>query len=155
MKTFLGFISFTLSIGGLFVVAYLSSSLVGQISSTLQAFLLSHCGIPSENTFMILWGIVYSCSVILMGVTIKNRCLRRAIKLWVILGILNVIFCLTYFRLNLLYHGIALIVMMLTILLILQNFYLKNTRYLWISCIPILAMYCYSLFLSIMVGVSV
>ncbi|MBQ8178779.1 MAG: hypothetical protein IJ033_06290 [Clostridia bacterium] len=151
MKTYIRFLAFTLSIGGLFVVAYLTSSLIDTKSQAILALNALQGSTPTPNGFMLLWGITYAFIVILLTATIANRCLRRAIKLWVILGVLNVLFCFSYFKLNLLYHGIALIITMLINLVILCNFYLKNTRYLWLACIPILANYCYSLFLSVVV----
>ncbi len=154
MKTYVRFFAFTLSIGGLFLFAYLTSILVDPLSQAVRLLYSLDGTTPTQNGFVALWGIVYVCIVIQLTTTIANRCLRRAVKLWVLIGVLNVLFCFSYFKLNLLYHGVALIVNMMIVLLVLTNFYIKNTRYLWLWSIPVLAMYCYSLFLSIIIATS-
>lgn len=141
-------LSFTLSVGCIFVVAYLSSTFVSEENQLiLKLYTLSN-GIPSTNGFMLLWGIVYLCSGALLTVTISNRCLRRATKIWGLLGALNLLFTLTYFKLGYHYFGLALIIYALIMIAILLNFYLKNTRFIWFLLIPILSIYLYSLFLA-------
>ncbi len=107
-------------------------------------------GTPDKNLFILFWGIVYVCMVSLMTVTIANRCLRRGVKLFLILGVVNVLFCLLYFKLQKEYYGVPLLMLSLTVEAILSNFYIKNTRLAWVLTIPMLALQVYSLFLTVM-----
>lgn len=151
MKTYVTFVAFTLGLAGVFVVAYLSSSMIDVTTPFIKSLYELPFGIPSPNTFMLIWGIVYGFSVILITATIATRCLRRGAKMWALLGVLNTLFCFIYFKLGLYYLGIGIIITMLATLGVLLNFYIKNTRYLYLCMIPILAAYGYALILSILV----
>ena len=150
MKTYINAVAFTLSVGLIFLISSLSSSFLTEDSVMILKLHTRPYGAPTENGFMLLWGIVYLCSGILISITIANKCLRRAIKIWGLLGIINLLFTFTYFKLNLSYFGLALISVSLILLTILTNFYVKNTRAFWILTIPILSVYGYSAFLAIM-----
>lgn len=149
MKTYINAVAFTLSVGLIFLISSLSSSFLTEDSVMILKLHTLPYGVPTENGFMLLWGIVYLCSGILISITIANKCLRRAIKIWGLLGIINLLFTFTYFKLNLSYFGLALISVSLILLTILTSFYVKNTRAFWILTIPILAVYGYSTFLAI------
>jgi len=149
MKTYKNFLSFTLSLALIFITSYLSGMFLESGKDYITALYSGGTPLPSKTLFSIFWGIAYACMVAQMSVTIANRCLRRAIKIWVLVLALNVLFTLLYFRLPLAYLGTPLIILMLALLMLLTSFYARNTRYLWLYSIPILALYGYSLFLSI------
>lgn len=146
--------SFTLSLALIFIVAYASSYFLDGGKECISSLYALGCGMPSQNVFMMLWGTVYGCIVIQMSATISNRCLRRGIKIWILLLATNLLFTLSYFYLSLRYLGISLILLSLILLFILTAFYVRNTRYLWLFSIPILSVYGYSLFLSIVIQLS-
>ena len=150
MKTYLNAVAFTLSIGAIFLLSALSSTFISKDCEIILKLNSCGNGVPTENGFILIWGAVYLCVVILLSITIANKCLRRSIKLWGIIGALNLIFTLTYFKLNLTYFGVAIIIIEIIILIILTNFYIKNTQAVWLFTIPILAVYGYSLFLAVM-----
>ena len=149
MKTNKNFLSLTLSLALIFVTSYLCDALFESGKENVSALYASGKPLPSQTLFSIFWCIVYVCMVAQMSVTIANRCLRRAIKIWVLALVLNVLFTILYFRFNLTYLGAPLIILMLALLMLLTSFYARNTRYLWLYSIPILALYGYSLFLAI------
>ena len=149
MKTYKSFLSFTLSLGIIFLTAYLSSFFLEGGREHISLLYSTKSGLPTENIFMLFWGIAYACMVIQMSATIVNRCLRRGIKVWLLLLLTNLLFTLLYFRLSLYYLGAGLIILALILLAILTSFYVRNTRYLWTCSIPLLALYGYSLFLCI------
>ena len=149
MKTYKNFLSLTLSLALIFVTSYLCDALFESGKENVSALYASGKPLPSQTLFSIFWCIVYVCMVAQMSVTIANRCLRRAIKIWVLTLFINALFTLLYFRFNLTYLGAPLIILAITLQTILTSFYVRNTRYLWLYSIPILALYCYSLFLTI------
>lgn len=151
MKTYKSFLSFTLSLALIFIVAYASSYFLDEGKEHISKLYSWSCGLPSQNVFMILWGIVYGCMAIQMTVTISNRCLRRGIKIWLLLLSSNLLFTFCYFYLALHYLGASLILVSLILIFILTAFYVRNTRHLWLFSIPILSVYGYSLFLSVVV----
>lgn len=150
MKTYKSFLSFTLSLGLVFVVAYLSGYFLDQGKEIISALYTTSKGIPERNIFVWVWSTVYVIMVIQMTVTLANRCLRRGYKVWVLVLITNLLFTLTYFHLKLTYLGSSIILLQIILLIILASFYVRNTRYLWILSIPMLATYGYSFILSFM-----
>ena len=149
MKTYKNFLAFTLSLALIFLTSYLSDVFFKGGLESVSALYATGKPLPSQSLFPILWGIVYLCMVSQMSVTIAYRCLRKAIKIWLLLLFVNVLFTLTYFQLNLTYLGVSLIILSIILLLILTSFYVRNTFYLWLFSIPLLATYGYSLFLAI------
>ncbi len=149
MKTYLTFFSFTLSLGLVFIISYLSSSFLEPTPKVVTLLYSLPYGIPSKNMFMLFWGIVYICLVAIITVSTARKCLRNSIKLWGVYGVVHTLFCFTYFKLNLTYLGVSIIIAQTINLIILLNFYVKNTRLAWGLLIPILALHFYSLFLTI------
>lgn len=149
MKTYKSFIAFTLSLALLFVVAYFSGIFLEGGKEYISSLYSKKIALPKESVFVIIWGIAYACMVSQMSVTIANRCLRKGIKVWLALLALNLLFTLLYFRFSLHYLGASLILLDLVLLTILTSFYVRNTRYLWLLSIPLLAIYGYSLFLVV------
>lgn len=147
MKTYKNFISFTLSLGIIFVLAYLSNFLLEGGKLTPTQLHVSVKGLPSNGAFMVFWGIVYGSMIAQISTTIANRCLRHALKIWVLLALTNLLFLYLYFYLDLSYVGVRILLIAIILVLILTYFYLRHTRYLWLFSIPILALYGYSLFL--------
>ena len=142
MKTYKSFIAFTLSLALLFVVAYFSGIFLEGGKEYISSLYSKKIALPKESVFVIIWGIAYACMVSQMSV-------RKGIKVWLALLALNLLFTLLYFRFSLHYLGASLILLNLVLLTILTSFYVRNTRYLWLLSIPLLAIYGYSLFLVV------
>ncbi len=154
MKTYRTFVAFTLSTAFVFGTSYLSSAFFDDGAPSVTTLYSLGYGVPSKNMFIVFWGIVYACMVSLMTVTVANRCLRRGAKLFLILGAINVLFCLLYFKLQKEYYGLPLLLLSLTVEVILTNFYVKNTRLAWALTVPMLALQIYSIFLTVMLLLS-
>ncbi len=147
MKQFKLLISFAIALAYIFVVGYASTLLTTPDSSWYIA-LAKPDYLPPNYVFPIAWGVCYAMMAFAITVTVNNKALRRALLVWGVLGILNIVWCLSFFTLHLIYFALIVLAIQVAILIILMIFYLKNTKFVWIAMIPLLSWYIYALFLN-------
>ncbi len=147
MKNFKLLISFAIALAYIFVVGYASTLLTTPDSSWYIA-LAKPTYMPPNIAFPIAWGICYILMIVLVTATANDKALRRALLVWGILGILNILWCFSFFTLHLIYFALLVLALQIAIIVILTTFYIKNTKFLWIALIPLLTWYIYAFFLN-------
>ncbi|MFI3229667.1 MAG: TspO/MBR family protein [Bacillota bacterium] len=147
MKQFKTLISFAIALAYVFVVGYASTLLTTPDSNWYLA-LAKPDYMPPNYVFPIAWGLCYAFMAIAITATVTKKALRRALLVWGVLGILNILWCLAFFTLHLTYFSLLVLALQVAVVIILTTFYIKHTKYLWITMIPLLAWYIYALLLN-------
>ena len=68
--------------------------------------------------------------------------------MWGLVGLLNVLWCAAFFMLELPLFALSVLIVEIALLSVLTDFYIRNTKYLWIAMIPILAWYLFATILN-------
>ncbi len=147
MKNFKLLISFAIALAYIFVVGYASTLLTTPDSSWYVA-LIKPSYMPPNLAFPIAWGICYLLMIVLITASANKKALRRALLVWGVLGLLNILWCLSFFTLHLIYFAQLVLALQVAVVVILTTFYIKNTKWLWTAMIPLLTWYIYALFLN-------
>ncbi len=149
MKTYVKLLSFTAAMGFVFVTAYSSGLLVDTEGAYWHEIAPKITLLPSESVFQWVWIAVYALYVILITPTVANRKYRGALPLWGLVGVMNVLWCAAFFALELPLFALSVLIAEIALLCVLTDFYIRNTKYLWIAMIPILAWYIFAATLNI------
>lgn len=149
MKTYVKLLSFTAAMGFVFVTAYSSGLLVDTEGAYWHEIAPKITLLPSESVFQWVWIAVYALYVILITPTVANRKNRGALPLWGLVGVMNVLWCAAFFALELPLFALSVLIAEIALLCVLTDFYIRNTKYLWIAMIPILAWYIFAATLNI------
>lgn len=144
MKTYVKLLSFTAAMGFVFVTAYSSGLLVDTEGAYWHEIAPKITLLPSESVFQWVWIAVYALYVILITPTVANRKYRGALPLWGLVGVMNVLWCAAFFALELPLFALSVLIAEIALLCVLTDFYIRNTKYLWIAMIPILAWYVFA-----------
>ena len=148
MKTYVKLLSFTAAMGFVFVTAYASGLLIDLESASWQAIAPKIALLPSGKVFQWAWITVYALFVVLLTPTVANRRYRGVLPLWGLVGLLNVLWCAAFFMLELPLFALSVLIVEIALLSVLTDFYIRNTKYLWIAMIPILAWYLFATILN-------
>lgn len=149
MKTYVKLLSFTAAMSFVFVTAYSSGLLVDTEGAYWHEIAPKITLLPSGSVFQWVWIAVYALYVILITPTVANRKYRGALPLWGLVGVMNVLWCAAFFALELPLFALSVLIAEIALLCVLTDFYIRNTKYLWIAMIPILAWYIFAATLNI------
>lgn len=148
MKTYVKLISFTAAMGFVFVVAYASGMLVDTTGTLWQSLAPKIGLLPPDKVFQWVWIIVYALFVTMLTPTVANRKYRGVLPLWAVVGALNILWCAAFFRLGLPLFAFSVLIIETALLSVITDFYIRNSRYLWIPMIPVLAWYLFAAVLN-------
>lgn len=141
MNTYRIFFAFTIALGFTFMIAYVTGLAIDASAPFYKAVSLSLPKLPSPTIFTAIWISVYVLAVTLITISLNYRCLRKALPKWGAVGVLNVLWGFGVFKFELTYFGLIILILAVVILINVTWFYIKNTRYAWIICLPILCTY--------------
>lgn len=65
-----------------------------------------------------------------------------------VVGALNILWCAAFFRLGLPLFAFSVLIIETALLSVITDFYIRNSRYLWIPMIPVLAWYLFAAVLN-------
>jgi len=140
MRLFKLLVSFGAALAVVFVVGYIATLLV-RADSAWWLELRKPAFLPGNIIFQICWMVIYVCLITALTVNISRRDLHKCLMLWGVVLPFNVLWCAVFFVWNLALLGLAVLVLQVAALIFITSYYIKNTKELWISMIPILAWY--------------
>jgi tryptophan-rich sensory protein len=133
--------SMLLAFGGVFLVALLGSLLVDTTSAWFNS-LIKPAFYPPNYLFSVMWTILYlMLAVALYLVLIKNTNNKKVLQLFVINGVLNVLWNLVFFRFHSAFFGVLVLVVLIIFAYFLVkevyeknkvSFYLTVPYFLWL-----------------------
>ena len=147
MKYFKLLVCFGGAIAITFAMGYLSSMLINTdapwwIEATKPNFT------PSSLIFQIFWAIIYLCLILTLTISIYRKKLHKSLIGFAIILPLNILWCLVFFTFGLTLLGLGIITLQIGTLLFITNFYIKNTKELWIAMVPMLLWYLFLFLLN-------
>lgn len=110
-----------ISFGGVFLVAFLGGLLVDTNSAWFNS-LIKPSFYPPNFLFSFMWTILYILLAVALYLVLKQNVSKKTITLFVINGVLNVLWNLVFFSFNSAFLGVIVLV----ILIIFAYFLLKN-----------------------------
>ncbi len=141
MKTYVRFIAFTASASIVFVTAYLAQIALDTESEWWLSHVVACPYVPPKIVFEYAIPILRALMIALLTPTIAVKCLRRALPLAVVIGLLDVMWCYALSHLHLEYLAIGINLTQVGAFIALDAFYIRNTRFTYIFAIPPTAAY--------------
>lgn len=147
MKTYKKLLSLFFSIGLVFVSAYLSGTFA-MVDGRYYHNLVKPELIPPNIVFTIAWSIIYVTFIVFLATTIFKKEKRKYSLFLGLILILNALFCLLFFTLELPLVGFFVLILQLILLLFLANYFIDTTKYLWLLLIPTILWYIFATYLQ-------